>query len=132
MDRIPRSPTTSISLDQTVCDHRSTRLIDAVLVELAEERAARDAQHASGLRLVAAGGSGNDLLIGGSGTILGGSGADVLRSGGGADYLSGEAGNDRFIASGSHIVLGGGDDTVSASGNIIDAFFSFDFDMLLV
>ena len=80
------------------------------------------------------GGSGDDVLTGGLGndTILGGSGADVLRSGGGADYLSGEAGNDRFIASGSHIILGGGDDTVSASGNIIDAFFVFDFERLLV
>ena len=80
------------------------------------------------------GGSGDDVLTGGLGndTILGGSGADVLRSGGGADYLSGEAGNDRFIASGSHIILGGGDDTVSASGNIIDAFFVFDFERLLI
>lgn len=80
------------------------------------------------------GGEGNDILNGGLGsdTILGGSGDDVLRSGGGADYLSGGAGSDRFVASGARIIFGGGDDTVSGSGNKIDAIFIFDFDKLLV
>ncbi len=80
------------------------------------------------------GGNGNDLLNGGLGsdTILGGSGDDVLRNEGGSDYLSGDNGNDRFVASGAHIILGGGDDTVSGSGNKIDAVFIFDFERLLV
>ena len=80
------------------------------------------------------GGDGNDRLNGGLGndTILGGSGDDVLRSEGGTDYLSGGAGNDRFVGSGTHIILGGGDDTVNGSRNVIDAIFVFDFDRLLV
>lgn len=80
------------------------------------------------------GGAGNDLLSGGLGTdtILGGAGDDVLRSEGGFDYLLGEAGSDRFVASGARIILGGGDDTISGSGNKIDAFFVFDFEKLLV
>ena len=79
------------------------------------------------------GGNGDDFLVGGLGndTILGGSGSDVLRSGGGANYLSGDNGNDQFFASGSRIILGGGDDTVSGSGNKIDAVFIFDFERLL-
>ena len=80
------------------------------------------------------GGDGNDFLNGGLGndTILGGSGADVLRSGGGSDRLAGGSGDDRFVASGSRISLGGGNDTVSGSGNTIDALFTFDFERLLV
>ena len=80
------------------------------------------------------GGDGNDVLNGGLGndTILGGIGADVLRSGGGSDRLAGGSGDDRFVASGSRISLGGGDDTVSGSGNTIDAVFVFDFERLLV
>ncbi len=80
------------------------------------------------------GGDGNDMLNGGLGNdkILGGSGDDVLRSEGGADYLAGGAGSDRFVAFGAHIILDGGDDTVSGSRNKIDAFFIFDFEKLLV
>ncbi len=83
---------------------------------------------------VISGGSGDDQLNGGLGsdTILGGAGSDVLRSGGGADRLSGESGDDRFIASGSGITLGGGNDTVTGSGNRIDAVFTFDFESLLL
>ena len=80
------------------------------------------------------GGDGNDFLNGGLGndTILGGNGADVLRSGGGSDRLEGGSGDDRFVASRSRISLGGGNDTVSGSGNTIDAVFVFDFERLLV
>ncbi|MFM9963297.1 MAG: hypothetical protein ACKV2Q_18975 [Planctomycetaceae bacterium] len=54
-----------------------------------------------------------------------------MRSEGGYDYLVGDAGSDRFVASGARIILGGGDDTISGSGNKIDAFFVFDFEKLL-
>ena len=48
------------------------------------------------------------------------------------DTLNGGAGNDRFVASGTHIILGGGDDTINGSRNGIDANFVFEFDKLLV
>ncbi|MFM9962616.1 MAG: DUF4394 domain-containing protein [Planctomycetaceae bacterium] len=80
------------------------------------------------------GGDGDDVLDGGvdNDTVIGGFGNDVLRSGGGSDRLDGGSGNDRFTATRSRITLGGGNDTVSGSGNVIDAVFVFDFEKLLV
>lgn len=65
--------------------------------------------NATGIRLLAQGGQGNDLLSGGSGN-------DTLNGGSGDDTLSGHGGNDRLLGYAGDDVLRGGEGNDTLKG----------------
>jgi Ca2+-binding RTX toxin-like protein len=81
--------------------------------------------------VTAAGGSGNDTLIGGPSSehFSGGSGNDTINPGGGLDVVSGDDGNDQVnVRDGNHDVARGGDgnDSVVADRKGVDLLDGFE------
>jgi Ca2+-binding RTX toxin-like protein len=78
--------------------------------------------NSSNVASVAAGGAGNDTLLGGSagGRLSGGLGDDVLVGGAGDDELRGDSGNDRISGMGGNDFLDGGAGADTAFGGAGD------------
>ncbi|VIO73939.1 beta strand repeat-containing protein [Bradyrhizobium ivorense] len=77
----------------------------------------------AGVAIVAHGGTGNDILIGGSGndTLYGDAGSDILRAGGSLNTLVGGIGDDVYFVNSSGVTItelsGEGNDAVFASSS---------------